>query len=68
MPAGAHHELIGTLRKTDLGFTLYLDEGGFWVLDLPGYPTMYLNRYVRAQGFQTGFNLLEVTDMEIVMT
>lgn len=63
MPVGTYHELVGTLKWTELGYTLFLDTGGFWALDVPGRPDFYLGKYVRVQGYQAGFNILEVRAM-----
>ena len=66
MGVGASLELVGTLQETDLGFVLFLDGGGFWVLDFPGRPDVYLGKYLRVRGRQLGFNLLEVAEVDFL--
>jgi hypothetical protein len=64
MPLGTFHTISGTLAWTPQGFTLFLDEGGYWALEL-GWRDFrrargLLGERVEAEGVRIGFNVLEV--------
>ena len=67
MPMGSFHEISGTLAWLPTGFTLFLDEGGYWALEL-GWRDFrrarkLLGVRIEAEGVRIGFNVLEVRSM-----
>ena len=62
MPRGTRHTLNGTLRRTKLGYTLEMDGGGIWRLDLGTMWRVgrYVDRRVVIEGIRSGFDLLDV--------
>ncbi|MFA7594710.1 MAG: DUF5818 domain-containing protein [Novosphingobium sp.] len=68
MPRGTRHTLTGTLRWTCLGYTLEMDGGGVWRLDVGwGWRTRRnINRRVTVEGIRSDFDLLDVYRLRAV--
>ena len=63
MPKGTRHTLVGTLRRTRVGYALEMPDGGVWQLDV-GWSwnaRRNLDRRVTVEGVRSGFDLLDVT-------
>jgi hypothetical protein len=61
MPRGAHYIETGTLRPGQWGYSLHMDGGGIWELDVTRSPRRLLGQRVTVEGTRAGFNLLDVT-------
>ena len=61
MPKGARHIETGILRPGCWGYSLHMDGGGIWELDVTSSPRKFLGRRVTVEGTRAGFNLLDVT-------
>ena len=62
MPRGTRHTLTGTLRWRRHGYTLEMDDGGVWRLDVGwGWKVRCnLDMRVTVDGIRSGFDLLDV--------
>jgi hypothetical protein len=60
MPRGARHIETGILRPGRWGYSLEMDGGGIWELDVTGSPRKLLEKRVTVEGTRAGFNLLNV--------
>lgn len=62
MPRGTHHTLTGILRWTQCGYTLEINDGGVWRLDVGSgsRARRCVNQRVVIKGARVGFDLLEV--------
>jgi hypothetical protein len=68
MPRRTWHRETGTLRFNRVRFELHLDNGGFWILDVPNWrkARSLLGQRVTVEGIRAGFNLLDVARLESV--
>ena len=55
----------GILRPGRWGYSLELDGGGVWQLDVAGSARRYLGRRVTVEGTRSGFDLLDVHRMMV---
>lgn len=62
MPRGTRHTLAGTLRWTRLGYSLEIEGGGAWRLDISPFWRVrrYIDRRITVEGIRSGFDLLDV--------
>lgn len=60
MPKGARHVETGVLRPGRWGYSLEMDGGGVWQLDMPRSARRFLGQRVTVEGTRSGFNLLDV--------
>jgi len=60
MPRGARHIETGTLRPGKWGYSLEVDGGGVWQLDVTGSARRYLGQRVTVEGVRSGYDLLDV--------
>lgn len=60
MPKGARHIETGILRPGRWGYSLEMDGGGIWELDVTSSPRKLLGQRVTVEGTRAGFNLLDV--------
>lgn len=60
MPRGARHIEIGILRPGRWGYSLEMDGGGIWELDVTSSPRKLMGQRVTVEGTRAGFNLLNV--------
>ena len=60
MPRGARHVETGTLRPGKWGYSLEVDGGGVWQLDIAGSARRYLGQRVTVEGIRSGFDLIDV--------
>ncbi len=61
MPRGMRHIETGTLRTGCWGYSLHVDGGGIWELDVRRSPRKLLGTRVIVEGTRAGFNLLDVS-------
>jgi len=64
MPRGTHHDEIGLLLREGRFLVLQRDDGGRWRLDVSPRADALLGRRVRVQGTRSGFDLLDVRQIE----
>ncbi|MDR2856362.1 MAG: DUF5818 domain-containing protein [Novosphingobium sp.] len=64
MPRGTRHVITGILRPGPLGYSLEMNDGGIWQLDVSGSAHSYLGRKVRVEGTRAGFDLIDVHRIE----
>jgi hypothetical protein len=67
MPKGARHIETGILRPGCWGYSLHMDGGGIWELDVTRSPRRLLGQRVTVEGTRAGFNLLNVTRIRPVV-
>lgn len=60
MPRGTRHVETGILRFGTWGYSLEVDDGGVWQLDVTRSPRRYLGQRVTVEGFRSGFDLIDV--------
>ena len=60
MPRGARHVETGILRPGRWGYSLEMDGGGIWQLDVAGSARRYIGQRVMVDGTRSGFDLLDV--------
>lgn len=60
MPRGTRHIETGILRPGCWGYSLHMDGGGIWELDVTRSPRKLLGQRVTVEGTRAGFNLLNV--------
>ncbi|MGC4252655.1 MAG: DUF5818 domain-containing protein [Sphingobium sp.] len=60
MPRGARHVETGILRPGRWGYSLEMDGGGVWQLDIGGSARRYLGQRVTIEGIRSGFDLIDV--------
>lgn len=60
MPRGARHVETGVLRPGRWGYSLEMDGGGVWQLDMPRPVHRYLGERVTVEGVRSGFDLIDV--------
>ena len=60
MPKGTRHIETGILRPGCWGYSLHMDDGGMWELDVIRSPRKLLGQRVTVEGTRAGFNLLNV--------
>lgn len=60
MPRGARHVETGILRPGRWGYSLEMDGGGVWQLDVAGSAQRYLGKRVTVEGTRSGFDLIDV--------
>ncbi|WP_255356005.1 DUF5818 domain-containing protein [Erythrobacter sp. AP23] len=60
MPRGARHIETGTLRPGRWGYSLEMDGGGVWQLDITRSARRYLGQRVTVEGVRSGFDLIDV--------
>jgi len=65
MPKGAQYIETGILHTNRHGYSLELDGGGTWQLDVLGSPDFYLGKRVTVEGVRSGFNLIDVQDIRL---
>lgn len=69
MPLGAQHVETGRLGKGEFFYTLRMDDGGTWELDLGWRAARHarplLGQRVVVQGTRAGFNLLDVRNIRL---
>ncbi|AMK26178.1 MULTISPECIES: DUF5818 domain-containing protein [Sphingobium] len=64
MPRGSRHDLTGILLEAGLHPVLRVADGGEWRLDVTGRYRHLLGRRVRVAGIRSGFDLLDVLQIE----
>lgn len=68
MPRGTTHDESGRLNEQDGAFTLRLDGGGTWRLEVAGRmhrrASVLVGRRVRIVGVRDGFDLLSVMSID----
>ena len=60
MPRGTRHVETGILRPGQWGYSLEMDGGGVWQLDVSHSARRYLGQRVTVEGVRSGFNLIDV--------
>ena len=60
MPRGARHVETGILRCGRWGYSLQMDGGGIWQLDVTGSARRYLGQRVTVEGIRSDFDLIDV--------
>ncbi|HEX8302521.1 DUF5818 domain-containing protein [Sphingomonas sp.] len=60
MPRGTRHVETGILRPGKWGYSLEVDGGGVWQLDVPRSARRYVGQRVTVEGVRSGFDLLDV--------
>ena len=60
MPKGARHVETGILRPGRWGYSLQMDCGGVWQLDVSGSARRYRGKRVTVEGTRSGFDLIDV--------
>lgn len=60
MPRGTRHIETSLLRPGCWGYSLHMDGGAIWELDVTRSPRKLLGQRVTVEGTQAGFNLLNV--------
>jgi hypothetical protein len=60
MPLGTRHIETDILRPDCWGYSLHMDGGGIWELDVTRSPRKLLGQRVTVEGTRAGFNLLNV--------
>jgi Protein of unknown function (DUF5818) len=60
MPRGTRHIETGILRPGRWGYSLEMDGGGIWEMDVTRSPRKMLGQRVTVEGTRAGFNLLNV--------
>lgn len=60
MPRGTRHVETGILRPGKWGYSLEVDGGGVWQLDVPQSARRYVGQRVTVEGVRSGFDLLDV--------
>ena len=65
MPRGARHIETGILRPGRWGYSLEMDGGGVWELDVTRSPRKLLGQRVTVEGIRAGFNLLNVDHIRL---
>jgi len=55
----------GILRPNRQGYSLELEGGGSWQLDVSGSAKSYAGRRVTVEGIRSGFNLIDVHDIRL---
>lgn len=60
MPTGASRVETGILRPGRWGYSLEMEGGGVWQLDMPRSARRFLGRRVTVEGTRSGFDLLDV--------
>lgn len=60
MPKSTRHIETGILRPGCWGYSLHMDGGGVWELDVTGSARKLLGQRVTVEGTRAGFNLLDV--------
>lgn len=66
MPRGTTHIIEGLLLEGTIYPVIRVDGGGEWRLDLPRAMRRYIGRRVRVTGVRSGFDMLDVTDGELI--
>lgn len=66
MPRGARHVETGLLRPGRWGYSLQMEGGGVWQLDVAGSARRYLGRRVTVEGTRLGFDLIDVHRIRLV--
>lgn len=65
MPRGALHVETGILRRGTRGYSLEMDGGGVWQLDMPRSARRFLGQRVMVESTRSGFDLLDVHRVSI---
>jgi len=60
MPRGTRHVVTGILRPGKWGYSLEMEGGGVWQLDIAGSAHRYLGQRVTVEGVRSGFDLIDV--------
>jgi len=60
MPRGTRHVETGILRPGKWGYSLEVDGGGVWQLDIAGSARRYIGQRVTIEGIRSGFDLIDV--------
>jgi hypothetical protein len=60
MAKGTRYVETGILRPGQWGYSLEMDGGGVWQLDIAGSACRYLGQRVTVEGVRSGFNLMDV--------
>lgn len=60
MPRGTCHIVTGILRPGRWGYSLEVDGGGIWQLDVRRSARKLLGQRVTVEGIRSGFDLLDV--------
>lgn len=60
MPRGARHVETGILHPGRWGYSLQMEGGGVWQLDVTGSARRYLGKRVTVEGTRSGFDLLDI--------
>jgi hypothetical protein len=61
MARGTRHIETGILRPGCWGYSLHMDGGGIWELDVTRSARKLLGQRVTVEGTRAGFNLLDVS-------
>jgi hypothetical protein len=65
MPTGTKHIETGILRTGVWGYSLEMEGGGVWQLDVTGSASKHLGHRVTVEGIRSGFNLLDVHRIQL---
>lgn len=65
MPKGARHVETGILRPGTWGYSLEIDGGGVWQLDMPRSARRFIGQRVTVEGTRSGFGLLDVRRLRV---
>lgn len=60
MPRGTRHIVTGILRPGRWGYSLEVDGGGIWQLDVRRSVRKLMSQRVTVEGIRSGFDLLDV--------
>ena len=66
MPLGAPVDETGLVLQDGPRIILRVDDGGEWQLDLRSRHGRPLGRRVRVQGMRSGFNLIDVDELQLL--
>ena len=66
MPIGAPVDETGLVYQAGHRLILRIDDGGEWELDLRSRHGLPLGRKVRVRGKRSGFNLIDVDELQLL--
>lgn len=64
MPIGDAVDIAGIVLRDGRRINLYVDGGGYWELQLFPSELWPLGRRVRVRGVRSGFNIIDVQNIE----